>query len=91
MASFTITFTVADAHMDRIRYALRKQFGQVSETVQDPETGEQTTFTRDMSGTELLARVRQFSIDNIKAIVMAVEVEEAAQAVRDAVTAVVVE
>lgn len=91
MATFTIEFSVADEHMDRIRYALRKQFGPVSESVIDPGTGEQTTVPREMTGTELLARVRQFSIDNIKAIVMAVEAEEAAQAARDAVTAVVVE
>jgi hypothetical protein len=91
MASFTIEFTVADEHMDRIRHALRKQFGPVTEVTTDPETGEQVTTTRDMTGPELLARIRQFSIDNIKAIVMAVEAEEAAHAARDAVTAVVVE
>lgn len=91
MATFTIEFTVADEHMDRIRHALRRQFGPVVETVTDPETGEPATTTRDMTGPELLARIRQFSIDNIKAIVMAVEAEEAAQAARDAVTAVVVE
>lgn len=99
MATFTIEFSVADEHMDRIRYALRKQFGQVQETitenVTDEATGEVTTVERtvmrDMTGAELLARVRQFSIDNIKAIVMAVEAEEAAQAARDAVTAVQVE
>ena len=91
MVTFTIEFSVADEHMDRIRYALRKQFGPVAESVIDPETGEETIVPREMTGTELLARVRQFSIDNIKAIVMAVEAEEAAQAVRDAVTAVVVE
>lgn len=91
MASFTIEFTVADEHMDRIRHALRKQFGPVTEVTIDPETGEPVITTRDMTGPELLARVRQFSIDNIKAIVMAVEAEEAAQAARDAVTAVVVE
>ena len=91
MATFTIEFSVADEHMDRIRYALRKQFGLVSELVTDPETGEQTIIPREMTGPELLARVRQFYIDNIKAIVMAVEAEEAAQAARDAVTAVVVE
>jgi hypothetical protein len=91
MATFTIEFTVADEHMDRIRHALRKQFGPVTEAVTDAGTGEQTMVTRDLTGEELLARVRQFSIDNIKAIVMAVEAEEAAQAARDAVTAVVVE
>lgn len=91
MATFTIAFTVADEHMDRIRHALRKQFGPVSDAVTDAETGEQTVVTREMTGAELLARVRQFSIDNIKAIVMAVEAEEAAQAARDAVTAVAVE
>ena len=91
MATFTIEFSVADEHMDRIRHALRRQFGPVSEAGTDPETGEQTVVTREMTAPELLARVRQFSIDNIKAIVMAVEAEEAAQAARDAVTAVVVE
>lgn len=91
MATFQIEFSVADEHMDRIRYALRKQFGPVTETVTDTETGEQSTISREMTGTELLARVRQFSIDNIKAIVMAVEVEEAAKAARDAVTSVIVE
>ena len=91
MAEFTITFTVADDHMDRIRHALRKQFGPVSEVLMDADTGEETTITREMNPEELLARVRRFSIDNIKAIVMAVEVEEASQAARDAVTAVVVE
>ena len=91
MATFTIEFSVADAHMDRIRRALRRQFGPVSEVGTDAETGEQTVVTREMTGPELLARVRQFSIDNIKAIVMAVEAEEAAQAARNAVTAVVVE
>jgi hypothetical protein len=91
MATFTIEFTVADEHMDRIRHALRKQFGPVSEAVTDAGTGEQTIVTRDMTGEELLARIRKFSIDNIKTIVMAVEAEEAAQAARDAVTAVVVE
>jgi len=91
MAIFTIEFAVADEHMDRIRHALRKQFGPVVEAVTDPETGEETMVAREMTGTELIARVRQFSIDNIKAIVMAVEAEEAAQVARDAVTAVVVE
>lgn len=99
MAKFTIEFSVADEHMDRIRYALRKQFGQVPETVTetiiDEATGEATTVERtqmrDMTAAELLARVRQFSIDNIKAIVMAVEAEEAAKAARDAVSAVKVE
>lgn len=91
MAEFTITFTVANDHMDRIRYALRKQFGPVSEVVIDAQTGEETTITREINAVELLERVRRFSIDNIKAIVMAVEAEEAAQATRDAVTAVVVE
>ena len=91
MATFTIEFSVADEHMDRIRRALRRQFGPVSESGMDTETGEQTVVTREMTAPELLARVRQFSIDNIKAIVMAVEAEEAAQAARDAVTAVVVE
>lgn len=91
MAEFTITFSVADDHMDRIRHALRKQFGPVNEVLTDAETGEETIITREMNSEELLARVRRFSIDNIKAIVMAVEAEEAAQAARDAVTAVVVE
>lgn len=99
MATFTIEFSVADEHMDRIRYALRKQFGQVPETITetiiDEATGEATTVERtqmrDMTGEELLARVRQFSIDNIKAIVMAVEAEEAAKAARDAVSAVQVD
>ena len=91
MATFTIEFSVSDEHMDRIRYALRKQFGPVAEIITEPETGEEIIVPREMTGTELLARVRQFSIDNIKAIVMAVEAEEAAQAARDAVTAVVVE
>lgn len=91
MATFTIEFSVADDQMDRIRYALRKQFGPVTEVVTDPETGEESTITRDMNGLELLQRVRKFSIDNIKAIVMAVEAEEAAKAARDAVTEVVVE
>ena len=91
MATFTIEFSVADEHMDRIRHALRRQFGPISGVGTDAETGEQTVVTREMTAPELLARVRQFSIDNIKAIVMAVEAEEAAQAARDAVTAVVVE
>lgn len=91
MATFTIEFSVADDQMERIRYALRKQFGPVTETVIDPETGEESTITREMNGLELLQRVRKFSIDNIKAIVMSVEAEEAAKAARDAVTEVVVE
>lgn len=99
MATFTIQFSVADEHMDRIRYALRKQFGQVPETIVetviDEVTGEETTVERtqmrDMTPEELLARVRQFSIDNIKAIVMAVESDEAAQAAKAAVSAVQVD
>jgi hypothetical protein len=91
MATFTIQFSVADAHMERIRYALRKQFGPKVETVTNPETGEVTSTSRDLNGDELLWKVRQLSIDNIKAIVMSVEAGEAAQAARDSVTAVIVE
>lgn len=108
MATFTIQFTVADEHMDRIRYALRKHFGQVTEAVTqevidpetglpviDPETGlpvvNNTTVTRDLTGDELLAKVREMSINNVKSIVMTVEAEEAAKLARDSVTAVIVE
>ena len=99
MATFTIQFSVADEHMDRIRYALRKHFGPVAdiveETITDPETGEQTTTTktvmRDLDGAELLAKVREMSINNVKSIVMAVEAEDAARLARESVTAVVVE
>ena len=70
---------------------LLRVLGQTPSTYTDAETGEQAVVTREMTGAELLARVRQFSIDNIKAIVMAIEAEEAAQAARDAVTAVAVE
>lgn len=99
MATFTIEFTVADEHMDRIRAALRKHFGPVYETVTqdvtDPDTGDVTTSSssvaRDMTGEELLARIRQMSIDNIKGIVMSVEAEEAARLAREAVSSVTVE
>lgn len=99
MATFTIQFTVADEHMDRIRAALRKHFGPVNENVTeevvDPETQEVTlntiTVTRELTPEELLARVRQLSIDNIKAIVMSVEANEAINAARASVEAVTVE
>lgn len=91
MATFTIEFTVPDEYMDRIRYALRKQFGQVTENVVDPETGAVSTISRDMNGDELLAKVREISIENIKSIIMNVEANEAAQRARDAVTSVVIE
>lgn len=99
MATFTIQFSVADEHMERIRYALRKHFGPVSEQVEeeviDPDTGAVTfnvkNVSRDMTGEELLKKVRQMSIDNIKSIVMSVEANEAAAKAREAVTAVAVE
>lgn len=91
MATFTIQFSVADEHMERIRYALRKQFGPVNENVTNPETGEISTISREMNGQELLEKVRQISIDNIKAIVMNIEANEAAQKARDDVTSVIVE
>ena len=99
MAEFTITFSVADDHMDRIRYALHKHFGPVTEEVieqvTNPETGEVVNVanmvTRQMTPEETLAKVRLMSIDNIKAIVMAVEVEEAAAVARASVSAVIVE
>lgn len=96
MATFTIQFSVADEHMDRISAALRKHFGPTYDTVTtettDPETGAVTTTTaqvpRDMNGEELLARVRQLSIDNVKAIVMSVEANAAIEAARASVEAV---
>lgn len=91
MATFTIQFSVADQHMERIRYALRKQFGPVRVVTTDATTGEQVVTEREMDGAELLAKVRQLSIDNIKNIVMAVEADEAAKLARDSVTSVVVE
>lgn len=99
MATFTFTFNVPDDQMDRINAALRKHFGPVVERVTNevvnPETGEVTTTTtstqRELTGDELLARVRQMSIDSVKNIVISVEAEAAARAARDAVTAVVVE
>ena len=91
MATFTIEFSVADEHMDRIRRALRRQFGPVSEVGTDAETGEQTVVTREMTTPELLARGRQFSNRARDEAHQVVQAEEAAQAARDAVTAVVVE
>lgn len=99
MATFTIQFTVADEHMDRIRAALHKHFGPINEIVTqdvtDPETGETTQTSsvnsREMTGEEMLAKIREMSINNVKAIVMSVEAEEAARAARESVTAVIVE
>jgi hypothetical protein len=99
MATFTFQFTVADEHMGRISYALRKQFGPAYDTVvtevHDPELGTTSRITnqvpREMTSAEVLERVRQLSIDNIKGIVLAVEVNDAAQKARDSVTSVVVE
>lgn len=90
MATFTIQFSVADEHMERIRYALRKHFGPVVESITDAE-GNSSSVSRELTGEELLAKVRQMSINNVKAIVTSVEADEAAQAAREAVTAVVVE
>jgi hypothetical protein len=61
----------------------------------DPETGETTQtsslISRAMTPEEMLAKIREMSINNVKAIVMSVEAEEAARVARESVTAVVVE
>jgi|LakMenE18May11ns_1017448.scaffolds.fasta_scaffold8223677_1 hypothetical protein len=99
MATFTIEFSVADEHMDRIRAALRKHFGPAFETITEevanPLTGEletrQIPTTRELTPEELLAKVRQMSIDNIKTIVMNYEANEAIAIARASVNAVIVE
>lgn len=99
MATFNIQFSVADEHMDRIRSALRKHFGPVNETVTqevtDPNTGEiqiqSIAVSRELTPEELLERVRQMSINNIKTIVMNIEANEASAIARASVNAVVVE
>ena len=91
MAKFTIQFSVADEHLERIHYALRKHFGQVTDDGIDPATGQPIKYSRDMTPEELLQRVRKMSMDNIKSIVMSVEVEEAAKKARDSIKAVVIE
>lgn len=99
MATFTIQFSVADEHMDRIRTALRKHFGPVYENVieeiSNPETGQietrATSVARELTPEELLAKVRQMSIDNIKSIVMSIEANEAVALAKASVDAVNVE
>jgi len=99
MADYTINFSIPDEHVPRIRYALIKQFGQiaeeVTEEVTDPVTNEVTTVTntimRDPTSEENLERVRTMAINNIKAIVMSVEAEEAAAAARAAISSIIIE
>jgi hypothetical protein len=99
MATFTIQFSVSDEHIERIRSALRKHFGPVNENVTEEitnsETGQIETKTilvsRELTPEELLAKVRQMSIDNIKAIVMSVEANEAISLAKASVDAVNVE
>lgn len=91
MATFTISFTVADEHMSRIGSALRKHFGPVTEQVVDPVTGEETTNQRELTTEELIGKIRMMAINNVKSIVMSIESEEAARIARDSVSSVVVE
>jgi hypothetical protein len=88
MATFTISFSVADEHMDRIRVALRKHFGPVHVVETDPVTGEERLNIRELTGAELLDKVREMSINNVKSIVMAVESEEAMTTARQSVSSV---
>jgi hypothetical protein len=99
MATYTIEFTIADEHVERIRSALRQYFGPIHESVTEeitnPETGEIETQSkivpRELTPEELLARVRQMSIDNVKAIVTSVESKDLIANTRASIDAVVVE
>jgi hypothetical protein len=99
MATITLQFVISDTDLERIYTALRKHFGPITEEttedVTDPVTQEvsqvTTVTTRDMTPMELIAHLRENSINNVKSIVASVEAEEAALAARLSATAVVIE
>lgn len=90
MATYTIEFSVADEHMDKFIAALRKHFGpihdNVIEEITNLETGQIENFprpvSRDRTPEELMTKVRQMSVDNIKNIIISFESSEAIAAAR---------
>ena len=99
MATYTIEFSVADEHTDKFMAALKQYFGPIQENVIEEitnlETGQIENFPkpvfRERTPEELIARIRQMSIENIKNIIMTYESNEAMTIARASTDAVIVE
>lgn len=97
MATYTIEFSVADEHADKFMAALRQYFGPIQENVIEQvtnlETGQIEEFPRpvfrDRTPEELITRLRQMSIENIKNIIMTYESNEAIAIARASVDTVI--